>query len=132
MPQAPIPRGEHASRRARQDVAVRRLSGLVAALLAVLTVAGCAPGTPDEDSWRDDATRAVGDVASAVQTARLALVQSLEENLPDPYLQTVMVDRLVRRIHRHSGYVPMSDVGPVDWEEQTVEIRGPLQPLDHP
>jgi hypothetical protein len=43
-----------------------------------------------------------------------------------------LLNRLVRRIHRHSGYVPMHDVGPVDWERQTVEIRGPLQPLDHP
>jgi sporulation protein YlmC with PRC-barrel domain len=42
-----------------------------------------------------------------------------------------LLNRLVRRIHRHSGYVPMSDVGAVDWDEQTVEIRGLLQPLDH-
>ena len=43
-----------------------------------------------------------------------------------------LLNRLVRRIHRHSGYVPMADVGPVDWEEQTVRIDAPLQPLDHP
>ena len=43
-----------------------------------------------------------------------------------------LLNRLVRRIHRHSGYVPMADVGPVDWEEQTVRIDVPLQPLDHP
>jgi hypothetical protein len=41
-----------------------------------------------------------------------------------------LLNRLVRRIHRHSGYVPMHDVGPVDWDEQTVEIRGPVQALD--
>ena len=43
-----------------------------------------------------------------------------------------LLNRLVRRIHRHSGYVPIEDVGPVDWDEQIVEIRGPLRPLDHP
>jgi sporulation protein YlmC with PRC-barrel domain len=43
-----------------------------------------------------------------------------------------LLNRLVRWIHRHSGYVALSDVGPVDWHEQTVEIRGPLQPLEHP
>ncbi len=53
---------------------------------------GCAPGTPDEDSWRGDATRAVGDVAGAVQTARLALAESQEDHLPHAYLQAVLVD----------------------------------------
>ncbi len=43
-----------------------------------------------------------------------------------------LLNRLVRRLHRHSGYVPMSDVGPVDWDERRIEITGPLQPLDHP
>ena len=142
-----------------------RVSALVAALL--LAVTGCAPGTPDEDSWRYDARRAVGDVVSAVQTARLVLMQSQEGRVHHAYLQNVLVDaertgglaaetlssvqppevegydrdgkqgpwllnRLVRRIHRHSGYVPMADVGPVDWEEQMVRIDAPLQPLDHP
>jgi sporulation protein YlmC with PRC-barrel domain len=43
-----------------------------------------------------------------------------------------LLNRLVRRLHRHSGYVPMSDVGAIDWDQQTVGITGPLQPLDHP
>jgi hypothetical protein len=43
-----------------------------------------------------------------------------------------LLNRLVRRIHRHSGYVPMTHVGTVDWDEQTVRIEVPLQPLDHP
>jgi hypothetical protein len=63
---------------------------LVAALL--LAVAGCAPGTPDEDSWRYDARRAVGDVVSAVQTARLVLMQSEEGRVHHAYLQNVLVD----------------------------------------
>jgi sporulation protein YlmC with PRC-barrel domain len=43
-----------------------------------------------------------------------------------------LLNRLVRWIHRHSGYVPLADIGPVDWEEQTVEVRAPLRPLEHP
>jgi hypothetical protein len=43
-----------------------------------------------------------------------------------------LLNRLVRRIHRHSAYVPLHDTGPTDWEAQVVEIRGPLLPLDHP
>jgi len=43
-----------------------------------------------------------------------------------------LLNRLVRRIHRHSGYVPMTDVGSVDWKARTVAVSGPLQPLDHP
>ena len=43
-----------------------------------------------------------------------------------------LLNRLVRRIHRHSGYVPMTDVVRVDWEGRRVEVNGSLQPLDHP
>jgi sporulation protein YlmC with PRC-barrel domain len=43
-----------------------------------------------------------------------------------------LLNRLVRWIHRHSGYVPMSQVVAVDWDEQHIEITGPVQPLDHP
>jgi hypothetical protein len=42
-----------------------------------------------------------------------------------------LVNRLVRRLHRHSGYVPMSHVGAVDWDEQAFVVEGPLQPLEH-
>jgi hypothetical protein len=69
---------------------VKLLSGL--ALVLTLALCGCAPGTPDEDSWRFDATRAVGDVASAVQTAQLALDQARHDRVPHAYLQTVLVD----------------------------------------
>ena len=60
--------------------------------MLLLALVGCAPGTPDEDSWRSDATRAVGDVASAVQTAQLALAESQSGHLPHAYLQSVLVD----------------------------------------
>jgi len=42
-----------------------------------------------------------------------------------------LLNRLVRWIHRHSGYVPMSDVVSVDWDGRRVVVTGPLQPLDH-
>jgi hypothetical protein len=63
---------------------------LAALLLLILTA--CAPGTPDEDSWRYDARRSVGDVVSAVQTARLALTQSEEGRVHHAYLQNLLVD----------------------------------------
>lgn len=43
-----------------------------------------------------------------------------------------LLNRLVRRLHRHSGYLPIPDAGPVDWRERTIELRGPLRRLDHP
>jgi hypothetical protein len=67
-----------------------RAASLATALL--LAVTGCAPGTPDEDSWRYDARRAVGDVVSAVQTARLALTQSREGRVHHAYAQNLLVD----------------------------------------
>lgn len=53
---------------------------------------GCAPGTPDGDSWRIDAQRSVGDASSAVQTAELALRQHVKGRVFDRYLQTVLVE----------------------------------------
>jgi len=70
---------------------VRTSVGAVVLVLA-LALAGCAPGTPDEDSWRTDATRAVGDVASAVQTARLGLTLARRGRVAQNYLQTVVVE----------------------------------------
>jgi hypothetical protein len=61
-------------------------------VLAVVLTAGCAPGTPDDDSWRIDAQRAVGDAASAVLTAELALRQHERGRVFDRYLQTVLVE----------------------------------------
>ena len=69
-----------------------RIRTVALAMVVVVTLVGCAPGTPDEDSWRDDATRAVGDVVSAVQTARLVLSQSQQGRVHHAYLQSVLVD----------------------------------------
>jgi hypothetical protein len=63
----------------------------LAAALAATTV-GCAPGTPDGDSWRIDAQRAVADASSAVHTAELALRQHGRGRVFDRYLQTVLVE----------------------------------------
>ena len=63
----------------------------LAAAVAATTV-GCAPGTPDGDSWRIDAQRAVSDASSVVQTAELALRQNVRGRLFDRYLQTVLVE----------------------------------------
>lgn len=64
---------------------------VLAVLLCLLgALAGCSPGTPDKDSWRVDAIRAVGDVSSAIETLQLALRHHAD--LFHPYLQTVAVD----------------------------------------
>jgi hypothetical protein len=66
---------------------------VTAALVVTLQVAaGCAPGTPDGDSWRIDAQRSVSDAASAVHTAELALQMHADDRVFDDYLQTVLVD----------------------------------------
>jgi hypothetical protein len=94
------PRGEHDDRRTSHHALVKvgsaildarvRAAVFIVALLLALT--GCAPGTPDEDSWRYDARRAVGDVVSAVQTARLVLTQSQEGRVHHAYVQNLLVD----------------------------------------
>ena len=66
---------------------IRPLLAVVPGVL--LAVTACAPGTPDEDSWRVDALRAVGDVSSSVGTMRLALEH--RGDLFHPYLEAVAV-----------------------------------------
>jgi hypothetical protein len=103
-----------------------RPGGLAAlVMLLVLALTACAPGTPDEDSWRGDASRSVGDVASAVQTAQLALEQSLDGHLHHAYLQTVLVDS------ERTGDMAaqkLSSVQPPDVEKQrAAEVDDQLQ-----
>jgi len=75
---------------ARRPGEWRRALAAVGMALAALT--SCAPGTPDGDSWRIDAQRAVADASSAVQSAELALRQSDRGRVFDRYLQTVLVE----------------------------------------
>jgi hypothetical protein len=61
-------------------------------LVAVPFASACAPSTPDTDSWRLHARRAVADVLSSVQTSRLALEQALDGRLYDAYVQNLTLD----------------------------------------
>jgi len=70
----------------------RRAGVVTAVVLTLLTAVGCAPGTPDGDSWRIDAQRAVADASTAVQTAELALRLHGHDRIFDRYLQTVLVE----------------------------------------
>src|SRR3954465_15559232 len=53
-------------------------------------LSGCAPGTPDGDSWRIDAQRAVSEASSAVLTAELALRQNDHRRVFDHSPQPVL------------------------------------------
>jgi len=64
----------------------------VVVLLTLAVGTGCAPSTPDAGSWRLHARRAISDVISNVETARLALEQSLDDRVYANYLQTVALD----------------------------------------
>jgi hypothetical protein len=76
----------------RVDDWVRLVRRGTALLICSVLVAGCAPGTPDGDSWRIDAQRAVADAASAVHAAELALRLDVDDRVFDHYLQTVVVE----------------------------------------
>ena len=71
-------------------------------------MSACAPGTPDEDSWRIDAQRAVSDASSAVQTVALALRQSDRGRVFDRYLEGLapLVDRGAQLPHVPDDVVP--------------------------
>jgi hypothetical protein len=75
---------------ARRGVVAPAVAAFVVVVLQPL--AGCAPGTPDDDSWRIDSQRAVTDASSAVQSAELALRQDRKDRIFDRYLQTVVLD----------------------------------------
>jgi hypothetical protein len=66
------------------------VSSVAWGLVVTGLMSGCAPGTPDEDSWRVDAIRAVSNVSSAVGTMQLALQQ--HDRITDPYLKVVAVN----------------------------------------
>jgi sporulation protein YlmC with PRC-barrel domain len=49
----------------------------------------------------------------------------------DPEQGPWLLNRLVRRIHRHSGYVGWSEVAGIDWDGQVMTVTGGLTPLEH-
>lgn len=68
---------------------------LVASVIALVlgtTVAGCAPRTPDDESWTDQALQALDDVGSEVATMELALRLEQRDRTWDDYTQTVALD----------------------------------------
>jgi hypothetical protein len=69
-----------------------RVTAAGAGLVVLTLTTSCAPGTPDDDSWRIDAQRAVSDASSAVQAAELALRENRRGHVFDHYLQTVLVE----------------------------------------
>jgi uncharacterized protein YegP (UPF0339 family) len=73
----------------------RVLVSAFSAVALLVAVAGCAPGTPDHQSWRDDVVRVTEDVGSAVSTLQLALQHRGDQF--GPYLQTVAVDAVTQR-----------------------------------
>jgi len=73
-------------------VAVTWWRPAAALVVALGLITACAPGTPDGDSWRIDAQRAVSDAAAQVHTAELALRLHGQGRVFDRYLQTVLVD----------------------------------------
>ena len=66
---------------------------LLALAAGALALTGCAPGTPDADSWRIDAQRALGDAASAAAAAQVALQQHSEGRLFDAYLPLIRYEQ---------------------------------------
>jgi sporulation protein YlmC with PRC-barrel domain len=42
-----------------------------------------------------------------------------------------LLNRMVRRIHRHSGYLPWSDVLGIGWDDRVLSATGALRPLEH-
>jgi hypothetical protein len=42
-----------------------------------------------------------------------------------------LLNRVIRRLHRHSGHLPWSAVRGIDRDGQVLTVEGPLQPLDH-
>lgn len=61
-------------------------------LVLLLALTGCAPRTPDAESWTDQALQALDDVGSEVATAGLVLRQERSGRATDELTQTVVLD----------------------------------------
>jgi hypothetical protein len=70
-------------------VTVLRVLG---ALVVLGLLSACVPSAPSPESWREDARRAVSDVAGEVATAQLALEQETADHLLGGYAVVVVVE----------------------------------------
>lgn len=64
----------------------------VALALALVGLAGCAPQTPDNDTWTGQAEQALTDTMAQVATAGLVLDLQRDDKVPHPYQQVVAQD----------------------------------------
>lgn len=67
-----------------------RAAGACLLTLVLALMSGCAPGTPNAESWRFDAIKAVGDVSSSVATVQLALDH--DHDIFAPYVKAASVE----------------------------------------
>jgi hypothetical protein len=42
-----------------------------------------------------------------------------------------LVNKVVRRLHRHSALLPYEQIDDIDWDEHRIAAAGPLEPLSH-
>ena len=128
-------------------------------LLCVLVVGGgcTVPAEPDGPDWQSRAAQTLQDTSSDLATVELVLRQEPSGGLGhervvvagfvvgrrgrpgsmlgydrSPDQGPRLVARTVRRLHRHSALVPMSQVSGIDWERGVIETVGEPQPLRHP
>jgi hypothetical protein len=74
---------------------LRGWRGVACAVLVgttLLFINGCAPKSPDQAVWTDQARHAVADVRSDVDTLELVLRQQRSNKLPQNYQQVVAID----------------------------------------
>jgi hypothetical protein len=74
---------------------LRGWRGAVCAVLVgttLLFINACAPKSPDQAVWTDQARHALGDVRSEVDTLELVLRQQRSGKLPQNYQQVVAID----------------------------------------
>lgn len=76
------------TRRRSRPTAVRVLA---TAVLLTSVLAGCAPRTPDDESWTDQALQALDDVGSEVATMELSLRLDQRDRTWGEYTKTVAV-----------------------------------------
>ena len=112
-----------------ETAAARRLAeALDPSAIDALLADAKAAGTPIDgvDGLLNQMTKAV--LERSLQTEMTHHLGYDRDDTQGPWL----LNRLVRRIHRHSGYLPWAAVRGLDVEAQVMTVDGPLQPLEHP